>query len=318
MQSTSTPPVAATAPPPADTVTAAAPRRRFAGLRSLGRAVVATWPSRIGLLLIVAYLAVVVTGPFVGGDPLAQGDDILVPPSPEHLFGTDQLGRDIFARTAAGARLSLVVALASVILGLAVALPLGMVAGYFARTWIDELIMRCLDVIMALPLFILGVVFLGLSRASGGTILGLPAPIEVQVVTVIAITTLPKFARVARAATMVEREEEYADSLRVIGVSRFRIIFGEISINVLPPVLVQAFLWMAVAIFAEAALSFLGLGVQAPDPTLGNLLHDARNYVLSGAWWYSVLPGLVLMIVIVGLNLVGDALTDRLSPQLRD
>ncbi|MDQ7910121.1 ABC transporter permease [Phytohabitans sp. ZYX-F-186] len=317
MASTSTSPAPAMVPPPVET-TAAVPRPRLAGLRSFGQAVVATWSSRIGLLLIVVYLAVVVVGLFVGGDPLAQGDDILAPPGAEHLFGTDQLGRDIFARTAAGARLSLAVALASVVLGLAVAMPLGMVAGYFARTWIDELIMRCLDVIMALPLFILGVVFLGLSRGSGGTILGVPTPVEVQVVIVIAITTLPKFARVARAATMVEREEDYADSLRVIGVSRFRIIFGEISINVLPPVLVQAFLWMAVAIFAEAALSFLGLGVQAPDPTLGNLLHDARNYVLHGAWWYSVLPGAVLMIVIVGLNLVGDALTDRLSPQLRD
>src|SRR5690606_28316917 len=145
---------------------------------------------------------------------------------------TDQLGRDLLARTAAGARLLLVVAMASVLLGLAVAMPLGMVAGYFARTWVDEVIMRFLDIIMALPLFSLGVVFLGLSRASGGTIAGASLPIEIQVIVIIAITTLPKFARVARAATMVEREEDYAHSLRVIGVSRTRIIFQEMSINV--------------------------------------------------------------------------------------
>ncbi|WP_432826178.1 ABC transporter permease [Dactylosporangium sp. CA-092794] len=301
------------------TTASAGTAARLAGwIRVPGRVVLATWSSRIGVALIVVYVAICVAGPLLGDDPLHQGDDILRGPSLGHLFGTDQLGRDIFARTAAGARLSLAVALASVVLGLAVAMPLGMVAGYFARTWVDEVIMRCLDVIMALPLFILGVVFLGLSRGSGGAILGVHMPVAVQVVVVIAITTLPKFARVARAATMVEREEDYADSLRVIGVSRTRIIFGEMSINVLPPVLVQAFLWMAVAIFAEAALSFLGLGVQAPEPTLGNLLHDARNYVLLGAWWYSVLPGAVLMAVIVGLNLVGDALTDWLSPQLRD
>jgi peptide/nickel transport system permease protein len=275
------------------------------------------WSTRLGAGLVLLFVLVCLIGPVVMEDPLAQGSGILQPPTPGHWFGTDQLGRDLLARAAVGGRISLFVALGSVCLGLLVALPLGMVAGYFAKTWVDDVLARALDIIMALPLFVLAVVFLGLTGSGPTVFHGVEINAAWKVVILIAITTVPSFARVARASTLAEREEDYVDALRVIGVSRFRILFQEILPNVLPPVMVQAFLWMAIAVFAEASLSFLGLGVQTPDPTLGNLLHDARDYILLGAWWYSLFPGVAILIVIVGLNLIGDGLSDLLDPRLR-
>lgn len=287
------------------------------GLANVVKVLNQSWLTRIGLVLIVIFVCLGVFGPILFGDPRAQSVDVLQPPGPGHWFGTDHLGRDILARTAAGTQVSLVVAFVSVALGLVIALPLGMTAGYFGGTWIDEVLMRAVDVILALPLFMLALVFLGVIGNGPGKI----GPVEFggawKVVILIAISIVPKFARVARAATLVEKQEDYVDSLHVIGVSRLTIAREEILINVLPPVLVQAMLWMALAIFTEAALSFLGLGVQPPDATLGNMLHDARDYILVGAWWYSVFPGLVLILAIVGLNLLGDGMSDVLDPRFR-
>jgi ABC-type dipeptide/oligopeptide/nickel transport system permease subunit len=270
-----------------------------------------------GSVLVAIFLVVAVVGPLITSNPLLQTSDILSTPSASHLFGTDNLGRDLLARSAAGARISLLVALASVAMGLLVALPLGMIAGYFATSWVDEVIMRGVDIILSLPLFILALVVLGFYGSGAIRVGPIVIPGLVKVVGLIALAAVPLFARVARAATMVERQEDYVDALRVIGVSRFRILFGEILVNVLPPVMIQAFIWMAVAVFAEAALSFLGLGIQPPNPTLGNILLESRNYMLAGAWWFPVFPGLLLFAVIVGFNLLGDGLSDLLDPSLR-
>lgn len=275
------------------------------------------WATRAGAVLVVIYLLFAIFGPMFTGDPLELSTSRLGAPGADSLFGTDHLGRDMLARSADGARISLLVAVMSVLLGLILAVPAGMIAGYRGGTMTDEVIMRAVDVILALPLFVLGMFVLGLTGI-GPTQVG---PIEVpgawKVVLLIALAATPFFARVARAATLVEVQEDYVDALKVVGVPRRRILFREVIVNVSPPVLVQAFLWIAIAIFAEAALSFLGLGIQPPAPTIGNILFDATAFMLLGAWWYSLFPGMVLLVATVGFNLVGDGLNDLLDPQLR-
>ncbi len=306
---------------PTGTATQVRADRRPGRVRRVGRRAVAIVNhnrlTRIGFLLTALFVLIAVVGPMILGDGTKQDAGILLSPSGAHPFGTDDLGRDLLTRSVAGSRVSLFVALGSVGLGLLVALPIGLVAGYFGGTWIDELLMGFVDVILALPLFVLGLFLLGITGTGGSQVGPVFVSATLKVVVVIAVGAMPFFARVARAATLNERQEDYVNSLRVLGVPRWKIIFGEVLPNVLPPVMVQAFLWMAIAIFAEAALSFLGLGIQPPEATLGNILSDASSYMLTGAWWYSVLPGAFLSLIIVGLNLVGDGLSDALDPDLR-
>jgi len=266
-----------------------------------------------GIVLIVLFIAFAVFVPIVGADPLAQSGSGTASPTLGHLFGTDALGRDVMARTAAGARLSLFVAVASVVLGVLIALPLGMLAGYLGGKYVDDAIMRAFEVIQALPLFVFALFVLGLSGSQPIHIGPITIGMGAKVVLLLGIAFMPYFARVARSATLVEVEEDYVGALQVVGVPRRRIILGEILVNVLPPVLVQAFLWVAIAIFAEAALGFLGLGIQPPTPTLGNVLFEGSSAALRGEWWQSVLPGLVMIAAMVGFNLLGDALNDSLN-----
>ncbi|MGA3524654.1 ABC transporter permease [Melissospora conviva] len=264
-----------------------------------------------GLVFVLAFALLAVVGPLIAVDPLARTGGPLEAPSGAHWFGTDNLGRDLFARTADGARLSLLVAIGSVLAGVLVAVPLGLLAGYHGGRWIDDAIMRTLEALQALPVFILALFILGMlgnGESQWGPVTVGPAA---KVVLLLALSFLPYFARVARAATLVEVQEEYVNCLRVVGVPRWRIVTVELLPNVLPPVLVQAFLWVGIAIFSESALSFLGLGIQPPDPSLGNILSGATSYLMLGAWWFSIIPGLVILLVTIGINLLGDEV-DRL------
>jgi len=297
------------------------PSTRWASVRHTARTVAASlnrnWLTRIGVLLTAAFILAALIGPLVAENPLALTSSTLQPPTWAHPFGTDNLGRDLLARSLSGARVSLFVAIMSVALGLIIALPVGLTAGFLGGTWVDDLLMGVTDVILALPLFVLALFVLGITGTGGFTVAGIAFGPAWKVVGLIGISAMPFFARVARAAALVERQEDYVNALRVVGVPRRRIVWGEILPNVLPPVIVQAFLWMAIAIFAEAGLSFLGLGIQPPSPTLGNILANASSTLLLGAWWFSVFPGVLLVVAIVGLNLVGDGLNDLLDPQVR-
>ncbi|MEO7130800.1 MAG: ABC transporter permease, partial [Dermatophilaceae bacterium] len=243
------------------------------------------------------FILLAVVGPWFAVDANARTGAALQPPSGAHLFGTDNLGRDLFARVAEGAQLSLVVAVSSVVTCLVIGVPLGLLAGFNGGGWIDDVITRCLEALQALPLFIFALFVMGMV-GSGTSDLG---PITIspaaKIVILLALSFLPYFGRVARAATLVEAQEEYVEALRVVGVSRWRIVLGELLPNVMPPVLVQAFLWVGMAIFAESALSFLGLGIQPPRPSLGNILSDATSYLMLGAWWFSIIPGLIILLV---------------------
>lgn len=260
----------------------------------------------IGGVMLALFLVLAVVMPFFLGSPTARVGLPLQGPSAAHLFGTDNLGRDLLTRTAAGARLSLIVSVTSVALGLVLAVPAGMFAGFHGGRWLDEMVMRLLDALQAMPLFVLALFVLGMLGTQTSHLGPVTVGAAVKVVLLLGVSFIPYFARVARAATLVEMQEDYVDGLRAIGVSRTRIVFGELLPNVLPPVLVQAFLWVGVAIFAESALSFLGLGIQPPQPSLGNILGDATNYMILGAWWFSIMPGLVILLATVGVNLVGD------------
>lgn len=262
----------------------------------------------IGLLLVVAFCLLAIVGPMISVDPDARAGGALEAPSGAFWFGTDDLGRDLFARTAAGARLSLFVAVGSVLAGLLVAVPIGLLAGYLGGTWVDDTLMRIMEALQALPVFVLALFVVGMVGTGASEVGPVTLSPGTKVILLLALSFLPFFARVTRAATLVEVQEQYVDALRVVGVSRRRIMLGELLPNVLPPVLVQAFLWVGIAVFAESALSFLGLGVQAPQASLGNLLSDATSLLMIGAWWLSVLPGLAILLVTIGVNLLGDEL----------
>lgn len=269
----------------------------------------------VGLVLVLAFTLLALVGPLVAVDPNQRIGGALEAPSSAAWFGTDDLGRDVFARTAVGARLSLLVALGSVVTGLLVAVPIGLLAGYRGGSHLDNGLMRVMEALAALPVFVLALFVVGMTGTGTSQVGPVSLSPEVKVIALLAVSFLPFFARVTRAATLVEVQQEYVDALRVVGVPRRRIIFGELLPNVIPPVLVQGFLWVGIAVFAESALSFLGLGMQPPQASLGNLLSDATNSLMIGGWWLSVLPGAAILLVTIGINLLGDEVERLISGQ---
>lgn len=299
---------------------AAAPARRAGAStpRSLALRIldVRRWPIRgvtnwFGVGCVAAFLLIATVGQLVG-DPNLLDAPGAEPPSAEYWFGTDTLGRDVFARTAAGAWTSLTISLGTVLLALLLAMPFGMLAGYHYNGRLDNAIMRALETVQALPMFVFVMFVLTLTGTGPIDIGPVTFGMRTRLIVCLALGFLPFFARIARAATLVEMQEDYVGMLQVLGVGRTRILFSEISVNVLPPMMVQACLAMAIAIFAEGGLSFLGFGVAPPEPTLGNLIADAGSQILEGAWWYATLPGAVMVLGILGFNLLGDALSDVL------
>lgn len=267
----------------------------------------------VGLVLVLAFALLALVGPLVAVDPDERVGGALAAPGADHWFGTDDLGRDVFARTAVGARLSLLVALGSVVAGLVIAVPIGLLAGYRGGSHLDNALMRVMEALAALPVFVLALFVVGMTGTGTSQVGPVSLSPEVKVIVLLAVSFLPFFARVTRAATLVEVQQEYVDALRVVGVPRTRIIFGELLPNVIPPVLVQGFLWVGIAVFAESALSFLGLGMQPPQASLGNLLSDATNSLMIGGWWLSVLPGAAILVVTIGINLLGDEVERLIS-----
>ncbi|MCF2526082.1 ABC transporter permease [Yinghuangia soli] len=293
--------------PPAAAATAkasAARPARFRHLRNLGPA---GWT---GLVFVVAYLLVATVGQLHGSptELVTLGPEA---PSLAHPFGTDHLGRDLLARTAEGAWTSLWICLTSIGFALVVGTAIGVSAGYRHGGRLDGLLMRSVETVQALPQFIFVMFVIGLVGTQDMHWGPLTIGNGVRVALAIGIGFVPYFARVARAATVVEMREDYVVNLRGLGVPPREILFREVLVNVLPPVLGQAFLAMAIAVFAEGGLSFLGLGVPAPHATLGNLVADAGGQILGDAWWYATLPGAVLVLGILGFNLLGEAYGSR-------
>ena len=259
-----------------------------------------------GLAVIVLFVALALLAPLVAPyDPAVQSwATVRKPPSALHLFGTDDLGRDVLARIIFGARASLLAGVISVAIALAIGVPLGLLAGYVGG-FIDALVSRITDAMLAIPFLILAIVlaaFLGPSLQNAMIAIG--------------ITTTPIFVRLTRAQVMAVKVEDYVEAARAVGNPAWRVALVHVLPNILPSLMVQASLSIAAAIIAEAALSFLGLGQQPPAPSWGSMLNAAQRFLVN-APWMAVWPGLAIFVTVVSFNLLGDGLRDALDPRER-
>ena len=225
-------------------------------------------------------------------------------PNANHWFGTDELGRDIFCRILYGTRFSCSVGLVAVTIGLVIGVTLGAVAGYFGGA-IEEIIMRSTDILSAVPNMLMAIVIVSVLGQSIWNLMF-----------AVGITSVPQFVRITRAAVLTVRNQEYVEASKAIGLNNRKIIFRHILPNCLSPIIVQATLRVASAIISASSLSFLGLGVPAPDPEWGALLSGGRKYIRYYAYM-TFFPGLAIMITVLALNLMGDGLRDALDPKLK-
>ena len=263
--------------------------------------------SWVGLVIFLIVALMAIFAPLVAGqDPLEQ--DILArlkPPSDLHLLGTDYFGRDIYSRIVYGARLSLIIGLTSTALAMIIGSAIGMIAGWYGGR-IDTLVMQVMDILLAFPSLILGLI-----------IVAMLGPSILNIVIAIALTSIPPFARIARAPTIALKEREFIDACRALGYSDARILIVHILPNILPEILVMGSLWLANAIRTEASLAFIGLGVKPPAPTWGSMIREGFENILDSAWLV-IAPGGAILIVIFALNLLGDGLRDAIDPKLKD
>lgn len=252
----------------------------------------------VGLIVLTVFLMMAVLAPLISPyDPNAMDYEMMEPPSWTHPLGTDDLGRDLLTRIIYGTRVSLFIGITTVAVSLIAGVILGLVAGYFGG-WPDNIIMRYIDLQWAFPNFIIAVY---LVAVFGTGIFNLTIAISLAFV--------DDFARIARGMVLTIKKEQYVSAARAMGASDFRIMARYILPNATAPLIVQATVSVSYAILAEAALSFLGLGVEATTPTWGLILAEGRSFI-SRAWWLGVFPGLAIMLTVLSINFLGDALRD--------
>ena len=252
----------------------------------------------VGLVIVILFCLAALLGELASPyDPQAQNYALLEAPSLAHPLGTDNVGRDLLSRIIVGARISMVVGISTVTLAAVVGIVLGVAAGYYGG-WIDMVVMRAIDVLWAFPNFILAVMLVAIFG------LGLQ-----NVIVAIALAYVDDFARIIRGMVLVLKEDDFVTAARAMGASNRRMMFKHIFPNALPPVIVQASVFVAAAILAEAGLTFLGLGVSPLTPTWASILNDARPF-FTRAWWLGTFPGVVIMLIVLAVNFVGDAIRD--------
>ena len=257
-----------------------------------------------GVFILVAMAVVAIISPLITGDVIkTRADFRILPPSGDFWFGTDQLGRDVFARTMQGSRISLLVGFAVAFNVTVAGMVLGLLTGYFRI--VDNVVMRVMDGIMAMPTILLALAIISL--------LGSSVP---NVIIVISVVDSPRMVRVVRSSVLSLREQPYVDAARAIGAQVWRILILHIAPNTLAPVMVQATFVFAVAILTEAALSFLGAGTPPIIPSWGNIMGEGR-IILLVAFWVTFFPGIFLSLTVLAINLTGDGLRDILDPRLR-
>jgi peptide/nickel transport system permease protein len=279
---------------------AARDTRRYHALKRLG-----SRPSAVlAALVVLGFIAIAVGAPHIAPFNPTTPNFLAVrkPPSSLYLLGTDEVGRDVLSRLIWGARASLLAGVIPVGIALSVSIPLGLLSGY-AGGWVDGVIMRITDAMLAIPFLIVAIAlaaFLGPSLTNAMIAIGIAA--------------LPTFLRLARGTVLTIKTEEYVESARALGCSAHRIATRHIFPNMLPPLFIQSSITVAAAIIAEASLSFLGLGQQPPAPSWGSMLNAAQRY-LSQAPWMALYPGLVIFVIVMALNVLGDGLRDALDPR---
>ena len=276
----------------------------------------------ITLIAITATFAAPLIAPYNPFDPaqISLWDGKLPPAwtdggSSAYLLGTDNQGRDMLSTILYGGRISILVGIAAVFLGMLLGVTLGVISGYFGGLT-DTIIMRIADVQLTIPGILVAILINGIGRAA--------LPLELReefaiyvVIVAIGLTDWPQFARVARGATLVEAEKEYVQAAKLIGLPKFTIILRHILPNTLRPVLVIATIGLALAIIAEATLSFLGQGIPPTTPSLGTLIRVGNEFLFSGLWWITFFPAIALIILVFSVNLLGDWMRDALNPKLR-
>jgi peptide/nickel transport system permease protein len=260
-----------------------------------------------GLLLLAFIVALAALAPLISShDPAVQ--DVmhkLDRPSLSHIFGTDEFGRDIWARTVFGARVSLMIGFASTALAVLTGSCIGILAGWYGGR-LDTFVMQVMDVLLAFPSLILGMI-----------VVAMLGPSVSNIVLAIALTSIPPFARIARAPTIAIKSRDFVDACRSFGFSTPRILLGHVLPNIFAEILVMAALWLANAIRTEASLAFVGLGLKPPIPTWGGMIREGFDNILDNPW-LALVPGTAVLVAIFALNLLGDGLRDAVDPRLKD
>lgn len=261
----------------------------------------------MGGIIVLLFVSMAILAPWIAPFPPNEGDlgKRLKPPSREHLLGTDPLGRDLLSRVIYGARISLQIQIISVAIALVIGTVLGMIGGYYGGK-IDNLIMRLIDILLAFP-----GIFLAIS------IIAVLGPGLMNLMLAAGIYSIPQFARIVRGSVVSLKEKEFIEAARAVGEKDRDILLRYLLPNSLAPIIVQTTLRMATVLLTASGLSFLGLGVQPPTPEWGAMLSNARAYLIT-APHVATVPGLAIMLVVLGFNLFGDGLRDSLDPRLRD
>jgi len=267
------------------------------------------WRSRkaaLGAVLLAVMAGAALLSPVASPYPPTRPspEDVFAPPGPRHWMGTDEIGRDVFSRVLAGARISLAAGLAASTLTLAGGVVLGLVSGYRGG-WVDTVVMRSVDVMLAVPTLLFA---LAIAAALGSALS--------NVVLAVGIASVPRFTRFVRGCVLAARENVYVEAARAGGCSEARVAVRHILPNIYGPALILGTLNVGVAILTAATLSFLGMGAQPPTPEWGLILAQGRDY-LQNAWWISTFPGVAIALTVLAVNLVGDGLHDALDPRLR-
>ena len=262
--------------------------------------------SWVGLGIFLFVVLVAIFAPLLTPhDPIEQNIlNRLKPPSAEHLMGTDYYGRDILSRLIYGAQISLVIGLAAIGSAMVIGSLIGLTAGYYGGRF-DIIVMQVMDILLAFPALILGLIIVAM--------LGPSVP---NLIFAIALTAIPPFARIARAPTISVKEREFVEAGRALGFSNRRLMFLHILPNILPEILVMGSLWLATAIRVEASLAFIGLGVKPPTATWGGMIREGFENILD-SFWLTLFPSFAILLLVFGLNLLGDGLRDAIDPKLR-
>jgi peptide/nickel transport system permease protein len=275
--------------------------------RSLVRLFNANKTSWVGLAVFAAVIFIALAAPLLTShDPITQNvARQLQGPSAQHIFGTDEYGRDIWARLIYGARVSLLIGVASTLVAMLIGSAIGMLAGWYGGR-VDAVVMQIMDVLLAFPALILGLI-----------VVAMLGPSTWNIILAIALTSIPPFARIARAPTIALKQREFVEACRTLGYSDTRILVVHILPNMLAEILVMGSLWLANAIRTEASLAFIGLGIKPPAPTWGGMIRSGFENILDSAWLV-VMPSLAVLTVIFALNLLGDGLRDAVDPKLKN
>lgn len=258
-----------------------------------------------GVVVLVVFYVAAILQPWISTYPYDQitGGMRNTPPSTEHWMGTDRSGRDVFSRLVKGGQISLAAGFMAVVIVMLIGITLGALAGFFGG-WVDQLVMRFTDILLAIPLILLLITSASLFRPSLQT-----------TIVVIGVSSWPGTARLVRGQFLALKGQEFVTAARAMGANPVRIMLQHLFPNTLAIIIVQSTIWLSYAIILEASLSYLGLGVQIPTPSWGNMLQDGQRELLFGAWWLTLFPGLAIFLTVLSFNLLGDGLRDALDPR---